>query len=149
MQPVFSVTRQVEFYETDLAGLMHFSNFFRWMEATEMAFYRSLGLSAVGLDPDRPTGLPRVHASCDYKRPLRFEDRVEVRLGVLKIQSKSVTYAFAFYKLGSATGPSEREEEVARGQVTAVSVARSADGKLSAVALPAALVEKLQRAQEE
>ena len=37
--------RTVEFAETDMAGIVHFSNFFRWMEATEHAFFRSLGFT--------------------------------------------------------------------------------------------------------
>ena len=39
----FEVTRRVEFYETDAAGIVHFSNFFRYMETAEHAFLRSLG----------------------------------------------------------------------------------------------------------
>ena len=39
----FEVTRHVEFSETDMAGVMHFSNFFRFMEAAEHGFFRSLG----------------------------------------------------------------------------------------------------------
>ena len=35
--------RRVEFAETDMAGQVHFSNFFRYMEAAEHAFFRSLG----------------------------------------------------------------------------------------------------------
>jgi len=31
----FKLTRPVDFVETDMAGIMHFSNFFRFMEATE------------------------------------------------------------------------------------------------------------------
>ena len=37
--------RRVEFSETDLAGIVHFSNYFRYMEAAEHEFFRSLGLS--------------------------------------------------------------------------------------------------------
>ena len=44
----FKATRQVEFSETDMAGIMHFSNFFRFMETAEHGFYRSLG--AVPMD---------------------------------------------------------------------------------------------------
>ena len=39
----FKHIRRVEFAETDMAGIVHFSNFFRMMEATEHAFFRSLG----------------------------------------------------------------------------------------------------------
>ena len=36
----FKLTRQVEFSETDMAGIAHFTNFFRFMEAAEHAFFR-------------------------------------------------------------------------------------------------------------
>ena len=45
MTTEFSISRRVEFSETDLAGIMHFTNFYRWMEICEHEFLRSLGLS--------------------------------------------------------------------------------------------------------
>ena len=39
----FTTTRRVEFGDTDMAGIMHFANFFRFMERTEHAFLRTLG----------------------------------------------------------------------------------------------------------
>ena len=44
----FKAVRRVEFSETDMAGIVHFSNFFRMMEATEHAFFRSLGFTIQG-----------------------------------------------------------------------------------------------------
>ena len=41
----FKLTRRIEFFETDLAGIVHFSNFYRMMESTEHAFFRSLQLA--------------------------------------------------------------------------------------------------------
>ena len=46
----FEFQRRVEFHETDLAGIVHFSNFFRYMEDCEHAFYRSLGYSVHEMD---------------------------------------------------------------------------------------------------
>ena len=40
-----AVRRRVEFCETDMMGIVHFSNFFRYAEAAEPAFYRSLEVS--------------------------------------------------------------------------------------------------------
>ena len=54
----FTTTRQVEFHETDAAGIMHFSNFFRYMETVEHGFYRSLGFSVVHDKHDPPVGFP-------------------------------------------------------------------------------------------
>lgn len=41
----FTTRRRVEFSETDMAGIVHFANFYRWMEEAEHDFFRSLGLS--------------------------------------------------------------------------------------------------------
>ena len=78
MTDEFRTTRMVEFFETDMAGIMHFSNFFRFMESAEHAFYRSIGFS---VDEAKSLGLgwPRVKAECEYRHPLRFEDIVEIR----------------------------------------------------------------------
>ena len=76
----FQVTRRVEFSETDMEGIMHFSNFFRFMETAEHAFFRSLGYSVVLSRNGLMFCLPRVHAECDYTAPLRFEDEVQIHL---------------------------------------------------------------------
>ncbi|HCE02754.1 MAG TPA: acyl-CoA thioesterase, partial [Acidobacteria bacterium] len=41
----FRLTRRVQFYETDSAGIVHFSVFFRYMEEAEHAMWRAAGLS--------------------------------------------------------------------------------------------------------
>lgn len=97
----FSLRRRVEFADTDAAGLMHFSNFFRFMEATEHAFHRSLGLSFHDFRPGTdaaPIGWPRVHAAADYKLPLHFGDDVEVELLIEKIGATTIHYRFCFWK---------------------------------------------------
>jgi YbgC/YbaW family acyl-CoA thioester hydrolase len=91
----FKSKRQVQFAETDMAGIAHFTNFFRYMEETEHAFYRSLGFSVDMERADKSLGLgwPRVRAECEYKHPLRFEDEFEVHLLVAEIKSKTIRQA--------------------------------------------------------
>ena len=67
----FKAVRRVEFSETDMAGIVHFSNFFRYMETAEHAFYRSLGFSVTLNDFDPPLGFPRVHAADPEEKLLR------------------------------------------------------------------------------
>jgi acyl-CoA thioester hydrolase len=126
----FKQVRRVEFADTDMAGIVHFSNFFRMMEATEHAFFRSLGFSIHGHEPGSTIGWPRVNASCDYLRPLRFEDEVEIHLLVAEVRNRSIRYRFIFRKVSDGT-------EVAKGQVSAVCAAvEKATGKLTAVPIP-------------
>lgn len=94
----FSMTRKVEFAETDMAGIMHFTHFYRWMEVCEHEFLRSVGLSVDMQMEEGRIGWPRVQTSCRFKRPLRFEDEVEIRLKVDEIRDHSVVYAFQFWK---------------------------------------------------
>lgn len=135
MPSQFSQNRTVEFAETDMAGIMHFANFFRWMEACETAFYRSLRLPAATFAPGRVVGWPRVAASCEFRAPLRFGETARVRLLVKRIGTRSVTYAFRFSKKGA---------EVARGEVTAVCVKSDAKGRMMSAPIPAAVRRKLQ-----
>ena len=137
----FQMTRRVEFSDTDMAGIMHFSNFFLFMEGAETAFLRSLGFSVAGSRGGLDLCLPRVHAECDYLAPLRFEDEVLIHLAVEKKGAQSLTYRFRFYRLD---GPSR--EEVARGRITLAYVVRQPDGGFKAAPLPGALADRIQQA---
>lgn len=93
MASSFQTTRRVEFCETDMAGIVHFANFYRWMEQAEHDFFRSLGLSVVRHLPDGSTiGWPRVTAQCRFDSPARYEDVLKIRLTVQRIGVKSLTY---------------------------------------------------------
>lgn len=140
----YTIVREVEFSDTDMAGIVHFSRFFRYMEAAEHAFFRSLGMSIVTTDPE-PLGWPRVHAACDYRYPLRFEDTVEVRLLVKEKRAKRITYSFVFRKLNE-----QPAREVARGTLVVACVRRdTADGKLSSVPIPKSIADRIDVAPAE
>jgi len=140
----FRLQRRVEFSETDAAGIVHFSNFFRYMESVEHAFFRSLGHSVMLRDHQPPLGFPRVHAECDYRSPLRFEDVVEVQLLVQEKKPKALTYQIRFYSL--ATQPAR---EVARGVLTVVCVAKNPDGTFVSTRIPHDLAGKIEVAPAE
>ena len=139
----FKIMRFVEFNETDMAGIVHYANFFHYMEAAEHAFFRSLGFSIWTQNVEPPVGWPRVHAECDFKSPLRFEDEVEVHLLVMEKKSKSLSYQFRFRKLNVKPAV-----EVARGMVTTVCVTQ-AHGKLTAAPIPRAVADKIEVAPAE
>src|SRR5579862_2509517 len=70
MPPQFTYTRRVRFADTDVAGIVHFSNFYRFMEEAEHEYFRSLGLKIMDYRPDGTAGgWPRVRASCTFESP--------------------------------------------------------------------------------
>ena len=93
MTSCFETTRRVEFCETDMAGIVHFSNFYRWMEQAEHAYFRSLDLTIVNHQPNGQTfGWPRVSCSCRFEAPARYNDILTVKLYVQRIGVKSLTF---------------------------------------------------------
>ena len=132
MPSEFTITRRVEFGETDAAGIVHYSNFFRFMEACEHAFFRSLGTSIV--DKSSGIGWPRVHASCDYRKPLYFEDEFTIALRVTGKTSKSLSYEFVFEK---------GDIEIARGDLTVCCVRRDVTGEMKATDIPVDIADKI------
>jgi acyl-CoA thioester hydrolase len=134
MHPTFSLTHRVAFPETDLAGVVHFSNYFKWMEEVEHAFFRSLGLSVSMQHDGMHIGWPRVKSTCEFTGPVRFEDLVDCRLTVTRIGKKSFTYEVAFLVNG---------EPVGNGSVTSVCCQIEPGGPMVAIAIPEALRSKL------
>jgi acyl-CoA thioester hydrolase len=93
--PRFVTTRRVEFVDTDMAGIVHFSNFFRFMEQAEAEFFRSQGHSLANLTGGGSgVGWPRVSASASFKAPAYHEDVLEVRIFVRRRGLKSLTLFF-------------------------------------------------------
>ncbi len=97
MASFYQSTRRVQFCETDMAGIVHFSNFYKWMEQVEHEFFRSLGLSIVHHLPDGSTiGWPRVSAQCRFESPARYDDVLDVTFTIQRIGVKSLTFDVVF-----------------------------------------------------
>ena len=135
----YTTTRQVEFAETDMAGIMHFANFYRWMENVEHEFFRSMGLSIHTKLDGQHIGWPRLESTCKFKRPLKFEEIIIIDLSIEEITQKTVTYKFEFKK--ELDGETLR---VAQGQMTTVcATVEPSTGKLAAIPIPELIRNKL------
>ena len=133
MPAEFTYERGVRFSETDMAGVMHFANYYRWMEDCEHAFWQSLGMSVVLGGSGPKISWPRVQCTCHYKRPVRFEDEVQLRLRLTRMGGKSITFAIDFF---------HDDQPVASGELSAV-CCRMESGRFEAIEIPSEVREKL------
>ncbi len=139
----FHCRQRVEFADTDMAGIVHFSNFFRYMERVEHEFLRSLGLCVHAVNGDDLVSWPRVHAECKFRAPLCFEDEFDVHLLVREKRPKSVTYEFRFCK-------PDAEGLVAVGSITVVSVSIDrATGRMTSIPIPESIDRLIEVAPRE
>lgn len=137
MSHPFSVTRRVEFCETDAAGIAHFSAFLCYMEQAEHALLRHLGTSvSTDIGDGWHLSWPRVHVSCDYRGSARFEDCLEIHMRVERLGTRSVTYAFDFSLEG---------QSLAAGKVVAVCCKVRAASPLESIEIPGELRAKLEQ----
>ncbi len=138
--PAFVHRRVVEFYETDLAGLAHFSNFFRWMECTELAFLHEHAIPVFTAGASGQRGWPRASACAQFKAPLRFGDEIEVRLRVVSVGRACVRYGFEIWRLAGPGAP----ELAATGELASVHATRPrSSGQLRPASLLPATRAKL------
>jgi YbgC/YbaW family acyl-CoA thioester hydrolase len=135
MSAPFRTSRRVEFADTDMAGIAHFANFFRYMEAAEVDYLQALGLSVDVQWEGERLGFPRVAASCDYLRPVTFPEVLQIEVRVDRVGRKSLSYAFDFFSGG---------EPVARGRVVSVCCrVIGPERRLEAIPIPDALRARL------
>jgi YbgC/YbaW family acyl-CoA thioester hydrolase len=124
----FVTQRRVRFSETDMAGIVHFANFYRWMEEAEHEYFRSLGLSIMQTQDDGTVlGWPRVSAGCTFSAPARYDQIIDVHLNVSRVGARSVTYAIEFHIEG---------RRIAFGQMKSACCLCAADGSLTSVDIP-------------
>jgi YbgC/YbaW family acyl-CoA thioester hydrolase len=124
MPSEYRLKRRVLFYETDMAGVVHFSWFFRYLEEAEHAMWREAGVSIAGGDG---IGWPRIEASCEYFRPLKFEDEFEVHLRIIGKDARTIRYEGTITANGTT---------VARGQIAVRCVSHRPGEPMSSTDMP-------------
>ena len=88
-KPRTTITRRIQWFDTDASTKYHNTAPLRLMEEAEAALLDELGIvkEVYGF-------LPRRHVTVEYHRPLRFWDEVEVTVEVIEVGTTSVTYTF-------------------------------------------------------
>jgi acyl-CoA thioester hydrolase len=133
----FIYRRRVQFAETDLAGLVHFTHFFRYMEEAEHALWRAAGMSIARAG--ETTGWPRLAATFDFKAPLRFEDEFDVAVRLMKTTQRTLQYEFTIRK---------DEVVIGTGTITTALVRKTPGEPMKALDLPEEIVSRLLEATQ-
>jgi 4-hydroxybenzoyl-CoA thioesterase/acyl-CoA thioester hydrolase len=132
-------SRRVEFADTDMGGIVHFSRFFIFMETAEHELLRVLG-AEVHMEIDGlHIGWPRVEAKCRYFSPARFGDVLQIRVRILKISRRSMSYEMTFTVDG---------EPIARGQTTSVCCVMDDPEGLRPIPIPTSIADKIAESKD-
>jgi acyl-CoA thioester hydrolase len=70
---------KTQYYETDQMGIIHHSNYIRWMEEARVDLMQQAGISMTAIE-DRGIVIPVLKVSCEYRSMTRFGETVIVEL---------------------------------------------------------------------
>ncbi len=72
---------QVQYFETDMMGIVHPSCYVRWMEEAALDFLDQLGFPYREMEKENIYSLIR-SVSCKYKHPCTFGDNIDIQVEI-------------------------------------------------------------------
>ncbi len=113
----FRTQIKVCFADIDNAGIVYYPRFLLYFHlAMEELFANELGIDYADVLNERNVSFPTVHVECDFRRKLRYGDRIDMEVSVIHLGQSSITWGYKGYRAG------EGEELVVEGSNVTVCV---------------------------
>ncbi len=93
----FETRLRVQWGDIDIAGIMYFAAYQRFVERAEMDMFRELGFPYDQIFDQFDIWLPRVHVEATYFKPARMDDWLTMRTHLQKIGASSVRWQTDVY----------------------------------------------------
>lgn len=87
---VIPYEHHVKYYETDQMGIVHHSNYIRWMEEARMDMMEQMGYSYKQME-ELEVISPVISVQCEYKSMVRFSDTVIIEAKVARYNGIKLT----------------------------------------------------------
>ena len=90
---------QVQYYETDRMGIVHHSNYVRWMEEARMDFFRQIGCGYEALEAQGIIS-PVTSVECKYKMTTTFAELIEIDVQVAEFKGVKLKLKYTMLRAG-------------------------------------------------
>jgi acyl-CoA thioester hydrolase len=91
---------RVRYAETDQMGVVYYANYLVWFEVGRVELLRSLGFSYSLLETEHECILPVVEASCRYRSPARYDDRILIETRPSLLRGSVLKFAYRILRKG-------------------------------------------------
>jgi acyl-CoA thioester hydrolase len=91
---------RVRYAETDQMGIVYYANYLVWFEIGRVELLRSLGLAYSQLEKDHQCILPVIEATCRYKSPARYDDRILIETWPSLLRNSVIKFAYRVLRRG-------------------------------------------------
>lgn len=108
MEEIF-MERKVAYYETDRMGIVHHSNYIRYMEEARLSWLEQHGLAYDNLE-SIGIMLPVISVNAEYIKPLKFGDTFNITTKLIELSNVKIKLSYEVRNSGTgelcATGES-------------------------------------------
>lgn len=88
---VFEVRDRVRWSDVDIAGIIYFGAYVRFIELAETELFRDLGFPYHEMFERLDVWLPRVHLEFDFYTPALMDDELLMRSHIVRLGGSSIT----------------------------------------------------------
>ncbi len=85
--------RTVQYYETDMMGMTHHSNYIHWMEEARIDFMNQIGFPYTRMEEEGVVS-PVVELSCRYRKACTFGDVISITVVVESFSGVKMTLVY-------------------------------------------------------
>jgi acyl-CoA thioester hydrolase len=92
-RPVRRTQIRVRYAETDRMGVVYYAHYFTWFEVARTDWLRGTGWSYREME-SQGVSLPVIEAHCQYRRPARYDDEIEIRTRATLVTAVRVRFDY-------------------------------------------------------
>ena len=91
--PAFSWPIRVYYEDTDAGGIVYYANYLKFFERCRTEWLRALGIEQARLVADHRLQFVVTSLACDYRRPARLDDHLQVEARLERSGGASLIFA--------------------------------------------------------
>lgn len=127
-----TISHKVKFGETDMAGIVFYPNFYKWMDYATGELFDSNYRSISNLINEEQIYFPLLETRCNFFMPLFFENKIQIISEVVEWSNKTFKVVHTF----------KRDTEVIASGYEVRAWAKKINDKLKTVPIPEELKSK-------
>lgn len=94
----YTYYRKAQYHETDQMGIIHHSNYVKWMEEARIGYMNQMGFSYKTVE-EMGIISPVVEISVAYKKQVSFDDEIQISVSIKKYNGISLEFNYQFFNI--------------------------------------------------
>lgn len=96
IRKTYTYYRKAQYHETDQMGIIHHSNYVKWMEEARIGYMSRMGFSYKKVE-ELGVISPVVEISVAYRKQVFFDDEIRIRVGIKQYNGISLEFNYEFF----------------------------------------------------